>query len=320
MKKLLSNKMRMLRPSDAFLPLAFLAGCFLGNTNALAEIFTCYLGIKLLALASSDGLRIAYAHQPSIRRVRGSTKMALLLQLAGAILCFGISLLFFHFPLESTSYISLGIGLLLNIKHVFYEYLSATNDGYSALLCRAITAVMLAAGFALKNQWFLLGTTGAATLVSTIIGLSIGGVLKGKLNAQVVRSAPRALLQTALYAAPGFAAAAYLVTIERNNIQFFSGTTEYIFPAFFAGLAIYSLCRTPFRRSRTEAKGLKIALIAIIGICAAIISAGFIPTIAGIMQGTTAEIWGILQNFSLFIGYAAVCGLILYGNISRGER
>ena len=92
MKKI-NRKMRLLRPADGFLPLAFLVAAVLGHSTAAEQTFINMLFPALFALASARGLRLAFAEQPSMRRVAGSVKLALPLQLVGALAFFVVDLL-----------------------------------------------------------------------------------------------------------------------------------------------------------------------------------------------------------------------------------
>ena len=114
--------LRLLRPSDLFLPLALLAACLPGRGAAALGLFVALYAVKLCALATSDGLRAAFATQPSMKYVQGSTLVALGCQLPGAAL----SALILHLIPGTRLLLPLvPCGLLLNIEHVFYVYLCA---------------------------------------------------------------------------------------------------------------------------------------------------------------------------------------------------
>ncbi|MBR1559524.1 MAG: hypothetical protein IJ646_04710, partial [Clostridia bacterium] len=72
MKKL--NKMRMVRPADALLPLALLIVSALGRSDMAENVFIYTWLSRLFALASCRGLRQAFSEQPSMRKVTGSVK------------------------------------------------------------------------------------------------------------------------------------------------------------------------------------------------------------------------------------------------------
>ena len=84
------NKMalRLLRPSDLFLPLAFLAASLMGRSEVALELFIALYATKLCALATADGLRAAFATQPSMKYVQGSALTAFVCQFFGFALSF----------------------------------------------------------------------------------------------------------------------------------------------------------------------------------------------------------------------------------------
>lgn len=260
MKKRISGKIRLVRPADALLPLAFLTAELLGRGRIAEETFFLCIAVRLLGLASSNGVRIAFATQPSIRKVCGSVKTALLLQLTGGLLALGIHFATLYGGISAVTPALIGVAVLLNIEQVFYEYLFATGDGASAAMCRLITSVLIAAGMLLAAPdggdaqiLWLVGAAALSALISAVIGLSIGGGLKGKPNAQVIRCAPRAMLQSIFYCAVGLVAWRFRPF----------GTSFY---PFFAGLTVYELCRTPFRRSAMESRRMNRALLIVCGL------------------------------------------------------
>ena len=307
----LIRKMRLVRPADSFLPLAFLAAClFIKDQIIILMLAGALLAVRLAALSSCTALRAAFATQPSIRKVRGSVKAALLMQLLGGGIVAAASLAIMgggwsgeHVPL-----FILG-GVLLNIEHCFYEYLHATGDGRSASLARAITAVLVFAGIMMTGpdgmEWWIVGSTALAALVSAVIGLSIGGALKGGLNPQVLRCAPRELLCTA---------APLLLLLTPWKTETFAHV--------FAGWTLYELCRTPFRRSTMESRTMNRVLLVTFLACAALF---------GILR-----IWSVqtsLQNLlprrdlyydiiaTLFaLAMSAALSFILFGSVRRRDE
>ena len=331
MRKKLTNKMRLVRPSDGFLPLALLLGCLFGRQNGAIFLFMSIYLIKILSLSASDSLRIAFATQPSMRDVRGSV--------AGALICNGIGLIIglILLYLIGTSYFQYGltfilVGFFLNIEHVFYEYLFATGDRRSAALSRLLTSIFLLTGMLLSDDSNLgIGhplnyMAFAAAMVSCIVGLALGGWPRGRLNARIIRCAPRAMLQTFLYPISALAAAVLIEGKVPLNFELqplilnFSADSPGILPiglcaGFFAGWMLVSICRTPFRRSAMESRNMNVILLILI-ISAALIL-GFIH-LPGLSLPVSPEYdidFVISQISSLceMLILAALCAFALYG-------
>lgn len=134
---------RLLRLSDLFLPAAFLATSLLGRQEAALGLFVALYATKLCALASADALRATFATQPSMKYVQGSALIALVAQLPGAALAL---LILYLIPGTRGLLPLVPCGMLLNIEHVFYEYLYAVGDKKSAMGCRCLTAVLVLLG------------------------------------------------------------------------------------------------------------------------------------------------------------------------------
>ena len=297
--------LRLLRPSDLFLPLAFLAASLLGRGEAALGLFVAFYAAKLCALATSDGLRAAFATQPSMKYVQGSALVALFCQLPGAALS---ALLLRLIPDTRRLLPLVPCGLLLNVEHVFYEYLCAVGDKKSAGFSRCITAVLALLGMllsmpprhgfmelsAIEPVWPLI-TCGLSALVSLFISLALGGKIHPVPNVEVIRRAPITMLQVAL------CPALTLVTLTLLWPADFTPTP------LFVGLALYEACRTPFRRSPLESEPMNRLLLAV-GIVAALCLVVFrlwvrIPQSAPIA----------MTGAALLI--AALCAFALYGNL-----
>jgi len=253
---------RLLRPSDLFLPLALLVACLLGRSTAALGLFVAWYAAKLGALATSDGLRAAFATQPSMKYVQGSALVSLGCQLAGAALS---ALILYLIPDARLLLPLVPSGLLLNIEHVFYEYLYAVGDKKSALACRCLTAVLVLLGLILCmqaqqgavrisaiNPGWLLITCGLSALIGLFISFSLGGRLQPVPNPEVIRRAPLSMLHSGLYPALALPA---LTLLWPGRFT----------PApLFAGLLLYEACRTPFRRSPLESRPMN-RLLLIVG-------------------------------------------------------
>lgn len=319
MRKRISKKARMLRLSDAFLPLALLICAALGKSNTSEQVYMNLLFPALLALASARGVRIAFAEQPSMRRVAGSVKLALALQFIGAFGFFVIDLIRNHGRFVLTDAVYIVIGMLLNMEHVFYEYLFATGDGASASMVRAITAAVTAGGILMTSaasgegllpyslEWLLGGATLAAVLAA-VIGRSIGGRLKGKVNNRVLKCAPRSMIQTAIYPV------AWLVALVILKPIMYDGLTAI---PFFAGLTAYELSRTPFRRSFTESRGFNVAMLLLLLLGGALIAQFYIPQARNLLETTLGRWSHELAPTGVMLAASALCAFGMYGTLRR---
>lgn len=298
---------RLIRISNAFIPVAMLIAALLGQPMNAARFYLCATVVSTLSLFSVRALPIAFAAQPSLRGVRGSAKCALLLQplaLAAALLI--------AWPLgllnDASMIPFLCAGALYNTEHTFYEYLAAAGDDPGAALCQGISALLLLAGLVLtggegtpfRPHW-IVGLSGLSALIGLVAALPTGFV-KGRPNARPITSAPRATLQTLTY--PALFMLTRLLPLREGMVA-----------AFFCGLILLELCRTPFRRAPSESAPMLRALLitcAAIGIAAAVAAAS-----------------PVVYNYALFnmtyaclaVLLAALCALLLYGNIpGRGRE
>ena len=299
MKRRIANRPKLMRPADVLMPLGFLTASLFTHPLTLIFFLAYALGITLLSLASCRGIRIAFSTQPSIKKVCGSVKTALLTQIgAAALCCAGLQTFDANFD-WSCLYWMIAAGWAVNIEHTFYEYMYATGDGSSAAMTRVLSTALFTAGLILSesNMLWLTALSALAAAISAVVGMLIGGPLKGKINAQVLRCAPRALVQTFLYPA---AAAAILL------IGPFYGSLAPVFP----GLALYELCKTPFRRSNMESRSLHRILLIAIAVGIAAIIAGMLPVVRGILRDDV-----LLSGILLIV--ASICTFALFGNPRR---
>jgi len=313
MKKI-NRKMRLLRPADGFLPLALLVAAVLGHSTAAEQTFMNMLFPALFALASARGLRLAFAEQPSMRRVAGSVKLALPLQLVGALAFFVVDLLRNQGRIVTVNFLYIAAGMLLNIEHVFYEYLYATGDAPSATRLRAITAALTCAGVMMTteagggplphNMQWLLGAAALSAGLAAFIGRSIGGRMRGKFNNRVLKCAPMAMVQSAIYPVMWLIALILLKTIMFNSLTA---------APFFLGLLVYELARSPFRRSHLEARGFNIAMLIVALLGGIMLIPHFVPTAQAAFGSWGHEI----PAAGVMLVAAAVCGFGMYGNVGR---
>ena len=307
-----SIKSRLMRPADAFMPVSLSAAALLGRNKITIDLYLALLAVRVLGLSTSTGLRAAFSLQPSIKKVCGSVKKALIIQLAASTILVLMYHLFHSGGLNSDSIAFIGLGLLLNVEHIFYEYLYATGDGRSAALCRAITSILICAGMLMSSpaageyrpsyhlEW-LLGATLVSTTVSTVISLFIGGRLKGKLNNGVILAAPREMPHTLLYPAAAFAVVRLFPSIDPSPWSFF------------AGLMVYELCKTPFRRSPAESRSMNRFLIITIAVSLAL-QLFRLSSLSAICPNLN------LPDSALMILIACVCSFAMFGNLPAREK
>ena len=315
MKKL--NKMRMVRPADALLPLALLIVSALGRSDMAENVFIYTWLSRLFALASCRGLRQAFSEQPSMRKVTGSVKAALPLQIIGALAVALIHLARNGGRYSTSILIYIGMGLCLNIEHVFYEYLHATGDGHSAAMCRAITSALTLGGLLLTGtssragllpyglEWPL-GAAAASAGVSAIIGLTVGGPLKGKINGQVVKCAPLALAQSLIY--PLLWLAAALIPDSPMRLTLTAAPL-------FAGLTAYELCRAPFRRTPMESRPMNRTLAVVCIVSLVCLGLYLVPTVQAALKGILHGYFYDLPASLAMIAAGCACGFGMFGKI-----
>lgn len=274
-KRIKRRRYYLIRPTEALLPMAFLAGDLFGPKALQGWLFTGWFTVRLLGLFAAEGVRMAFATQPGVRKVRGSTTLAILLQIIGAVLAAGIYALIFHGITPFTLAV-IGIGLMLNIEHVFCEYLRAEGDGYSAGLCSLLTAVFFLAGVLLESAGVPVKTlilTAAGCLISILIAVFTGGCRPGRMNAAVLKHAPEAIFGGIAYPA-AIAAALYAASTVLGKGAETGGSTAVwaengLRIGFFAGLALIQVVKTPFRRSGLESRVMRPVMAAVAAVCAA---------------------------------------------------
>lgn len=284
---------RLARVPDAFLPLALALHTALFPRGALAlRLYAAQLAVACLSLFACRGARVAFARQPAMRPARGSVKAALLLTLAGTATLSAAALLLHKHAKAALPWIA--AGCLLNIEHIFYVYLYAVGEGDSAARARELTALFVFAGLVLRGDGaralWLPGLAGLAALVAVVLALVLGDGAAGAINAEVVRAAPRAALQAALYPC----AAGFLVRLPGGAA------------AFFLGLALYELCGTPFRRAPEESRGFNRALVAFAAVSAAVLAAGW---------ALGGERLTRLRLAAAALLIASACAFALYGRV-----
>lgn len=280
-KRIKKRKFLLIRPADVLLPAALLASDLFGPVSLRGWIFTGWVAVRMFALFSADSVRMAYGTQPGMQQVKGSTTLALLMQLAGAAAAAGLYAFVFHGITPFTLTI-IGIGLMLNIEQVFYEYINAEGDRYSGVICSILTAMLFITGIFLENGGVPIITlilTGISCFVSLLVAVISCGFRPCGLNCGVFRHTPRAMIYGLAYPL-AFIAAMYSIEAVIGN-EFMGkideSTRNWIETGlrcgFFAGYMLLTLFRTPFRRSNAECRTLWPALIGTAMICIAISAA-----------------------------------------------
>ena len=300
---------RLMRVSDLFLPTAFLTASILGRGSAAFGVFMAFCATKIGSLATADGLRAAFATQPSMKYVQGSVLVALFAQIPGMALAF---LTLRLIPDTKVLLPLIPCGTLLNIEHTFYEYLFALGDKKSATFSQCITAVLVLLGlmlctsphpgsfsFAAVDPTWPMITCGLSALIGLFLSCSLGGKILPVLNGEVLRRAPLSMLQSAIYPALGIAALTLL------------WPGRFVPAPLFAGLMLYEACRTPFRRSALESRGMNLMLLAVGGGAALCLVA--FQFLIKIPQSVVIS----MTCAALLI--AALCAFALYAGIPRRQ-
>lgn len=300
MQRRLSKKLSLLRPVDGLLPLSLFIAALAGAGEALT-LYKYALAAAMLALGTAAGLRRAFSAQPSMRMVRGSVVVALALQPIGGALTAGAIYLKNGGMSPHTPWFAVAAALL-NVEHVFYEYLYAAGSHREAALTRAATSSAVLAALLSHDLKYIAAATGAGALISAAVGLARGGPLKGKPNVQVLRSAPAALLQLALYPA------AWAALRRVPQLPLHSATAAPLF----AGLILWTLSRSPFRRSALEARPFNRAMLVVLLSSALALALSQSPPVAALTPFPLAA-----TALSLLL--AALCSLAVYGNLERTE-
>ena len=320
-KRRFARRARLLRPTDGLLPLVFILVSALGLSSVAERVYLSTLFPALFALASARGLRIAFSEQPSMRKVAGSVRLALALQFIGALAFLVIDLIRNRGQFILSNALFIAVGMLLNIEHVFYEYLFATGDDASAVRVRFITAALAAAGIMMTSpasgdgalpyalEW-LLGGAAMAAVVSAIIGRGVGGRLRGRVNNRVLKCAPLAIVQSAIYPLM------WMMALMLLRPVMFDAMTAV---PFFAGLTVYELSRTPFRRDGRESKGFNIAMLIIALLGVGMASLHYVPGAPGFLFNYIGKWSHEVPATGVMLAAAAMCSFGMYGGIGSSK-
>ena len=311
--KPMKRKPRLFRPADAFVPAAMLVACLLGREPLVFYVFLHHLVVGALGLAASRGARIAFATQPSLRDVRGTVFAAVCLQVGGGLLALLLGWAMFRGIPASWPFMLCGV--LINIEHVFYEYLGAVGDRRSAAMSHGIAAMLLLTGMLLAspphhtapdswNEAWVAGMAGLGALTGAALSLALGGGLRGRWNAGVLRCAGRAWLQLLLYPAAMFAALCAMD--ERLPV-------EHPTAVLISGWVLYEACCTPFRRSPLEARPLNAALLAALAVAA-------VTGVCALLIPLPAPLAAWFPHVSVALAVAALCAFALWGNLRSGDN
>lgn len=303
MFKLKMSRFPLIRPSDALLPLALLASALAGRPDAALSLYKYALLTRLLSLATPLGLRRAFSAQPSMRMARGSVLAALPMQPLGFALALPLIYLL-KGGVEDAAVIFAASGMCLNLEHIFYEYLFAAGEKYSAALLRALTSALTFGGLLLTSTaagdgFFpcrletVLGACLLSALIAAVAGICFGGPLKRAApNLRVLRASPWALAQCAVYPAA-------LWALSKAPFSALRGLFTAV--PLLAGLAVWHLWRTPFRRSALESRPMNAAL--------AVISA--ISVALTLVPGA--------KTAAIAVFVACACAFAMYGRVRERE-
>ena len=314
MNKNARNKLRLMRPADGALALALMIAAFAGRNEAVLSLMSALYGVKLCALASSEALRAAFSRQPSMRYVQGSAVIALGMQCAGGLIAAALcALLRLGLPLWLFAW-----GIIMNIEAVYYEYLYAIGDGQSAVLGRGITSVLTLTGTLLcvprgvgidsASPVWPLATASISALAALGMALALGGRPRPRYSDALPRCCGMATLRTGLYPL-----AALVMTRLLQSLPAAAALVPAA-PAIpvCAGLVLYRLCGTPYRRTPSESGPMNLALLVVCAAAALCASALqlFRPAFPGFQHALYS---------CCTLPLAALCALIMYGNLKKTE-
>ena len=88
---------------------------------------------------------------------------------------------------------------------------------------------------------------------------------------------------------------------------------------FFAGLTVYELSRTPFRRDGRESKGFNIAMLIIALLGVGMASLHYVPGAQGFLFSYIGKWSHEVPSAGVMIAVAAVCGFGMYGGIGSRQ-
>lgn len=318
-KRIKKRKLLLMRPTDVLLPMALLTSDMLGPVTLRGWIFAGWLSVRLFALFSADSVRMAYGTQPGMRQVMGSTTLALLMQIAGAAIAAGLYAFVFHGITPFTLAI-IGIGLMLNIEHVFYEFINAEGDRYSGVICSILTVMLFITGIFLENggvPTITLILTGISCFISMLVAVISSGFRPSRLNSGVFRHTLRAMIYglayplffiTVLYALDTAIDNEFMERIDESGKKWIETGLRC---GFFAGYMLLTLFRTPFRRSNAECRALWPALIGTSTICIALSVA------CSVISAVPDTVFYSVGAFTIGILISVAVILLLWSNIKK---
>ena len=149
-----------------------------------------------------------------------------------------------------------------------------------------------------------------AAVVSAVIGRGVGGRLKGRVNNRVLKCAPLAIVQSAIYPL------VWMLALMLLRPVMFDGITAV---PFFAGLMVYELSRAPFRRDGRESKGFNIAMLIVAVIGIGLASIHYVPAAQDFLLNYIGKWSHEIPAAGVMIAAAAVCSFGMYGGIGSRE-
>ena len=245
-------KRRLMRPGAAFFPLALLISALFGDELTVFLFLLLWYALQITTLAAPEAFRNAAAREPGVRRV-GRRFWGGIMQclLGGALLIVPIAMLSRELMLQNDLVVLAGSAFLIIIEQMFEERMFALSRNVDGTLMSLISNALLTVGLMftgaddpglLQNPW-LPGCCGAAALIAAVLTFVLAGGKGFTLLPVNCGFAPKAMLQVFLYPAAVTAASIVLkVAVDARHIL--------------AGLILWQLSRTVYRRARTESKPL----------------------------------------------------------------
>lgn len=265
------KKNRLMRPSAALFPLALAAAQLVGKSVLPSLLLVYYLALQLLSLCAVDCFRNAAAREPGPRkadkRFWGSLPMLII---APLLLIFGPKIIPLSLPAKLTANHLLAVlaAWLVIIEQLFEERLCTLNRKSDGSLLSLIangllfTGLMLDAsgGLIVKCELFYtLAAAGVGAAIAVLSSLVIAPAKGFSLLPRNLGFAPKACAQVLLYPAAFLAAYALKKPLEPSVW------------GFFAGYALWRLCRTVCRRSADESRPLNLMLMAVCAVAVAVL-------------------------------------------------
>lgn len=233
-------------------PAAALTAHLLGSADGAFFLTAVYLLASALSLGAIDAFQRAAAKLMSTRKVMGALLTAILLIAAGCT-AFGFACLYGRDDLNRHLATWLAAGGILAVNRCFEELFASQGDPASAKLTDLLTFIALTACLLIPMEIDALGravclAAGGTTLIGGCIALGFARKEPPQLNLSLFRELPAGFLRTVLFPAACITAALL------SDHEAFEGLLP---AAWYAGLLLLEIAKTPFKRGKFEASGLK---------------------------------------------------------------